>query len=99
MIELEKERARRRYNQTVGPELHVSSFEEVPDGFTDDELSKAEASYAKILVKHLAAARHYRLIEPFQIMGGLAGLAAAIIFIWNIIWHIGHWIWMGRETR
>lgn len=26
-----------------------------------------------------------------------AGLFLGIVlFIWNIMWHIGHWIWMGR---
>lgn len=25
--------------------------------------------------------------------------AAILILLWNILWHIGHWIWMGRKTE
>ena len=25
--------------------------------------------------------------------------AAILILLWNILWHIGHWIWMGRRTE
>jgi hypothetical protein len=25
--------------------------------------------------------------------------SAAALLLWNIIWHTGHWVWMGRETR
>ena len=24
---------------------------------------------------------------------------AAFMLLWNIIWHIGHWIWMGRKAE
>jgi hypothetical protein len=27
-----------------------------------------------------------------------AGLLAAILLVWNIIWHVSHWVWMGRKT-
>jgi hypothetical protein len=30
---------------------------------------------------------------------GLLGVLLAVsILLWNIIWHVGHWIWMGRES-
>jgi hypothetical protein len=29
-------------------------------------------------------------------LGGGLGLAA-LMLIWNIIWHTAHWIWMGRK--
>ena len=37
--------------------------------------------------------------EPYQIIGLIGGLVASLILLWNIIWHTGHWIWMGRKTH
>lgn len=28
----------------------------------------------------------------------LSALLAATILLWNVIWHAGHWIWMGRKA-
>ena len=25
--------------------------------------------------------------------------SAAMMLLWNIIWHTGHWIWMGRKAK
>ena len=30
---------------------------------------------------------------------GKLSLFAICILVWNTIWHIGHWIWMGRKAR
>ena len=35
---------------------------------------------------------------PFMFAGVLGGILAGVLLIWNIIWHTGHWIWMGRES-
>jgi len=36
--------------------------------------------------------------ERYSIALGLGGLIAAILLLWNIIWHTGHWVSEGRET-
>lgn len=37
-----------------------------------------------------------RLYEGLAFYGGTI---AAIIVLWNVIWHVGHWIWMGRKSE
>ena len=40
--------------------------------------------------------RHQR--DKYSPLMGLGLMAMAVILIWNIIWHTGHWIWMGRDN-
>ena len=28
-----------------------------------------------------------------------ASITAAVILLWNLIWHVGHWVWIGRQTK
>ena len=42
------------------------------------------------------------LIDNRDRLRQLAGLflsAGFYLLLWNIIWHIGHWIWMGRKNN
>ena len=32
-------------------------------------------------------------------LAGLFGLVGLLILLWNIVWHIGHWVWMGRKNN
>jgi hypothetical protein len=40
-----------------------------------------------------------RVMESYTSDIGNAMSISALILLWNIIWHVGHWIWMGREER
>jgi len=35
---------------------------------------------------------------PFGVVGILGGMIGGVLLLFNIILHIGHWIWMGRKV-
>ena len=35
--------------------------------------------------------------QKFLLVGWSGAIFAGGMILWNIIWHTGHWIWMGRE--
>lgn len=37
--------------------------------------------------------------QRYEIVGLTGGCLAALIFLWNLLWHTGHWIWMGRKPN
>ena len=37
--------------------------------------------------------------EMFSYIALVAGIIAGTLLLWNVIWHVGHWIWMGREPN
>jgi len=43
--------------------------------------------------------RYDRRKGKWQTIGFIGVALAAILFMWNIIWHLGHWIWMGRKAE
>ena len=74
---------------------------ENPDDFSDtspEAIDKAtmRVALAKLELQQYTDARQRRA-APLDI-GGPAGIAAIVLLIWNIIWHTGRWIWMGRES-
>ena len=36
--------------------------------------------------------------EVWALSAFFGSIAAVIVLLWNIVWHIGHWVWMGRRT-
>jgi hypothetical protein len=36
--------------------------------------------------------------ENYLMVALIGGILAGILFLWNIIWHTAHWVWMGRNT-
>ena len=42
--------------------------------------------------------RYSRRMENYQTAGFIGAALVALIFLWNLILHIGHWIWMGRRV-
>ena len=42
--------------------------------------------------------RYSRRKENYQTAEFIGAALVALIFLWNLILHIGHWIWMGRRV-
>ena len=40
-----------------------------------------------------------RRTENFTIVTLISSAAALLVLLWNILWHTGHWIWMGRDKK
>ena len=45
------------------------------------------------------ATRLYSIAETYTLAQSLGLLFMGVLLVWNIIWHVGHWIWMGRQTE
>lgn len=45
------------------------------------------------------ASRLYSNANTYLLTQGLGTLFMGILVIWNTIWHIGHWVWVGRKQK
>lgn len=45
-----------------------------------------------------SANRIYDRIDTAKLIGLSAGILAGLLLIWNVIWHISHWVWEGRKV-
>ena len=69
--------------------------DERQDQFSDEYL---EAEERRAIAMEALLQRYDRRMETSQLVAVVAVTLATIILVWNIIWHVGHWIWMGRVT-
>lgn len=37
--------------------------------------------------------------ESLTDLGLPAAILTVFVLVWNVIWHVGHWTWMGREAH
>ena len=85
---------------------------DTPDGFKVVERDSTDWRNAPIVDTEEARKRNERFAamaeldrrysqrkENYQTAGFIGAGLAAMIFMWNLIWHTGHWVWMGRDSE
>jgi hypothetical protein len=82
------------YYARQAAELVAQAQEEIRSESPPGQTWRQEAK----LMATVESRRIERKGEPFLIIGGLGGIFAGVILLWNIIWHTAHWIWMGRKV-
>ncbi len=65
----------------------------IPENNRLPEVEKRKAALAEL------DRRYLNRREVFSITAFIGGAIAVLVLLWNIIWHAGHWIWMGRRTN
>jgi hypothetical protein len=93
-----------------GLSLDADALLNEPINFVDEIMAegKDKSELSEDELKALARSEERRnsktvLAEIDKRVSILAGaivygaFAAILILLWNILWHIGHWIWMGRK--
>ncbi len=69
------------------------------DSYTD--LSDTELSLAELEAREAASAAHQLFSRRWdaEILIYMASLNAAMILVWNVHWHTGHWVWKRRKVK
>jgi len=62
------------------------------------DVEARERIFENVAELHARASEYYSFIQGFTRLGIVGSMLAAILALWNIIWHTGHWVWMGRKT-
>ena len=70
----------------------------LPDGFVlDEQLPLEEVGVIEAVIE--LERRNRVRMEAFGIVGAIGGILAGLFLVWNMIWHTGHWVWMGRKVE
>lgn len=72
--------------------------------FGDDEvprelfIQKTQAVIDRATSQLDTVSTYSETAQLFFIVAAIGGSLAFLMLLWNVIWHVGHWIWMGRES-
>ena len=83
--------------------VYAISGAPVPQGFEldDPDVGKTKSELVAdldVIKAQLNEVRRYRQRHSAaDVTAIVAGLMGLVILLWNVIWHTGHWIWMGRK--
>jgi len=88
-------------------ELIDPSIPPPPAGYVFDEPPRVGDMTAKELLEELRELERERAeridrrqkAETFLFVAQIGALLAGPLLLWNLIWHTGHWIWMGRQEQ
>lgn len=69
------------------------------DGESSETAREALDRLRRENATRLERAKFVRHETNFLTTGVAVGVLAFSILLWNIIWHTGHWIWMGRIPK
>ncbi len=64
-------------------------------------LSDTELSLAELEAREAASAAQQLFSRRWdaEILIYMASLNAAMILVWNVLWHTGHWVWKRRKVK
>jgi len=91
-------------------ELREQPASPLPEGFVLDPptismenekipIDEVRAKRTELSEKYRIARKHESKIEGGNVVAYLSFFAALVMLLWNIIWHTGHWVWVGRKVQ
>lgn len=94
--ETEIQNAQMQSDNAAGSKVAQSDSTEWRNAPIVDEDEAREQERRKSAMAELNHRYDRRKVKS-QTIGYISVTLAAIFFVWNIIWHTGHWIWTGRK--
>jgi len=71
----------------------------LPNGFILDVPPEEKERKRRIAALTELDSRYSHRRSKYQDIAFIGTALAIMILLWNITWHIAHWVWMGRKVR